>query len=136
MALHGINLPLAFTGQETVWYKLYTSLGLTDEELESYFSGPAFLAWQRMGNLRKWGGPLDKDWRDAQHDLQLKILGRMRELGMTPVLPGFAGHVPSAIARIFPNASLSYSGLWADFNSTYSNDSLLLPTSPVYQLVR
>lgn len=46
-----------------MWYELYTSLGLTDAEILKYLSGPAFLAWQRMGNIRGWGGPLDADWR-------------------------------------------------------------------------
>lgn len=40
-------------GQEYVWYKFYSSLGLTDTEIEDFFSGPAFLAWFRMGNLKK-----------------------------------------------------------------------------------
>ena len=54
MAMNGINMPLSFTGQEYVWQKLYSTIGLTDKEIKSYFSGPAFLAWQRMGNLRGW----------------------------------------------------------------------------------
>ena len=135
MALHGINLPLAFTGQEAVWYQLYKGLGMTDSELQDFFTGPAFLAWQRMGNLRRWGGPLDADWRSDQADLQKKILARMREFGMTPVLPGFAGHVPGAISRIFPHANLTHTSNWSGFNSTYSSVSLLEPSDPVFQIV-
>ena len=41
MALNGINLPLAITGQESVWYEVWSELGLTDEEIRSYFTGPA-----------------------------------------------------------------------------------------------
>jgi hypothetical protein len=59
MAMNGFNLPLAFTGQEIVWQRLWTKYGLTEEDLQQYFSGPAFLAWQRMANIRgfagKWG---------------------------------------------------------------------------------
>jgi len=51
MALQGINLPLSFTGQEYIWTKLYNKFGLTEAELQEYFSGPAFLAWNRMGNV-------------------------------------------------------------------------------------
>ena len=29
MALNGVNLPLAITGQEAVWYNVWTSLGMT-----------------------------------------------------------------------------------------------------------
>lgn len=33
------------TGQEKVWQTFYRSIGLTDAEISTYFSGPAFLAW-------------------------------------------------------------------------------------------
>jgi alpha-N-acetylglucosaminidase len=47
MALHGINLPLAFTGQELVWTEVWKAFGLTDAEIEEFYTGPAFLAWNR-----------------------------------------------------------------------------------------
>ena len=31
-------------------------LGLTDGEILAEFAGPAFLAWERMGNIFRWGG--------------------------------------------------------------------------------
>ena len=49
--------------------------------------------------MRGWGGPLPQSWIHNQLALQHKILDRMRSLGMIPVLPGFAGHVPAAITR-------------------------------------
>ena len=45
MALNGINLPLAFTGQEAIWQRVYRKIGLTQQELDTFFGGPAFLAW-------------------------------------------------------------------------------------------
>ena len=66
MALNGINLLLAFTGQEEIWRRIYTKLGLTQTELDEHFTGPAFLPWQRMGNLRKWGRPLSKAWHEQE----------------------------------------------------------------------
>ena len=57
MALSGVNLPLAFTGQEWAFYRTYTEqFGLTAADLDAHFAGPAFLAWGRMGNIRAWGG--------------------------------------------------------------------------------
>jgi alpha-N-acetylglucosaminidase len=55
MALQGINLPLAFTGQEAIWQKVFQSktFNLTKSDLDDYFGGPAFLAWARMGNLHR-----------------------------------------------------------------------------------
>ena len=45
MAMNGVNLPLAFTAQESIWQMIYKQLGLTQEELDQHFAGPAFLAW-------------------------------------------------------------------------------------------
>ena len=45
MALNGINLPLAFNGQEAIWQKVYLQMGLSQQELDEHFGGPAFLAW-------------------------------------------------------------------------------------------
>ena len=54
---------------------------------------------QRMGNLRSLGGGLSSSWHGQQVALQHKVLQRMQEFGMIPVLPAFAGHVPHAIKR-------------------------------------
>lgn len=58
MALHGVNFPLALTGQEFIWVQVYREFGIEFEELADYFAGPAFLAWNRMGNLQGYAGPL------------------------------------------------------------------------------
>ncbi|KAH0704579.1 hypothetical protein KY285_018857 [Solanum tuberosum] len=117
MALQGINLPLAFTGQEAIWQKVFKNFNISTSNLDDFFGGPAFLAWSRMGNLHKWGGPLPQSWLDQQLILQKKILGRMYELGMTPVLPAFSGNVPAALKRVFPSAKISRLGNWFTVNS-------------------
>ena len=35
----------------TVWAKTYARFNLTTEDLQPFFSGPGFFAWQRMGNV-------------------------------------------------------------------------------------
>ena len=54
MALNGINLPLAFVGQEWVWTEVFKEYGLAFSDLDTFFTGPAFLPWYRMGNIRGW----------------------------------------------------------------------------------
>lgn len=119
MALHGINMPLAITGQETVWYEVWKEYGMTDEEIRSYFSGPAHLPWHRMANLDGFGGPLPMSWIENQKELQQKILARERELNMTPVLPAFAGHVPKRFAEMHPEADIKQLSAWCGFEPTY-----------------
>ena len=131
MALNGINLPLAITGQESVWYEVWSDFGLTDEEIRSYFTGPAHLPWHRMQNIDRWGGPLPMSWLENQKELQKQIVARERELNMRPVLPGFAGHVPPCITRIYPEAPLASLGDWAGFDSTCWC-KFLDPLDPLY----
>jgi alpha-N-acetylglucosaminidase len=45
MALSGINLFLAMTGQEEVQYKVFQKFGVDDASIRSWFNGPAFLTW-------------------------------------------------------------------------------------------
>lgn len=52
--------------------QVYLALGLTQSEINKYFTGPAFLAWGRMGNLHTWGGPLSRFWHLKQVYLQVK----------------------------------------------------------------
>jgi len=128
MALHGINMPLAMNGQEAIWQKVWRSYGLTNAQIQSYFSGPAFLPWHRMGNINSHGGPLQQSWIDGQAALQKQILHRERELQMTPVTPAFSGFVPPAFRAKHPTAQIIESSAWAGFESTL----LLNPRDPMY----
>lgn len=127
MALNGVNMPLALTGQEAVWQEVWREMGMTNDEICAYFSGPAHLPWHRMANLDGFGGPLPQGWIDGQKELQKKILARERELNMTPVLPAFAGHVPQQIAERNPHVDIKRLSSWCGFEPTYfmnSTDSL------------
>ncbi|XP_061369642.1 alpha-N-acetylglucosaminidase-like [Gastrolobium bilobum] len=134
MALQGVNLPLAFTGQEAIWQKVFQKFNMSISDLDDFFGGPAFLAWSRMGNLHGWGGPLPQSWFDQQLILQKKILARMYELGMTPVLPGFSGNVPAALKYIFPSAKITRLGNWFSVKNDlrWSCTYLLDATDPLF----
>lgn len=123
MALHGINMPLAITGEEYTWYKVYKSMGFSDADLKQFFCGPAYFSWFWMGNLDGWGGPLPRHWMESHRDLQQKILKRERSLGMEPVLPSFTGHVPASFQKYFPASKLKKSNWGNGFADTYLLDT-------------
>ncbi|WP_231491581.1 alpha-N-acetylglucosaminidase [Pedobacter sp. Leaf170] len=123
MALHGINMPLAITGEEYTWYLLYKEMGFSDDELKGFFTGPAYFSWFWMGNIDGWGGPLPVSWMKSHFELQKKILNRQRALGMKPVLPAFTGHVPAAFKNKFPNAKLKATNWTNGFADTYILDA-------------
>lgn len=125
MAMHGINLPTALEGQESAWQELWKEYGLTSTQLEAHFAGPAFLPWQRMGNINSLEGPLPQEWFSKKEELQKKILDRMRALDMHPVVPAFSGYVPKAFAEKHPEAKITELKSWSGggFASTFLLDS-------------
>lgn len=135
MALQGVTMPLAITGQEAVWQRVWTRLGLSDEEVRAYFTGPAHLPWHRMSNIDRWQGPLPKEWIDGQLALQQRILARERELGMKPVLPAFAGHVPQELKRLHPDARITRVSYWGGFDDRY-RCSFLDPMDPLFAVIQ
>lgn len=123
MALHGINLPLAAVGQECVWRNMLLKLGYSSEEVNKFIAGPAFLAWWAMNNLEGWGGPNPDSWYAQQEELQKKILKRMREFGIEPVLPGYSGMVPHDAGEKL-GLNVAVPELWNGF----TRPAFLLPT--------
>ena len=45
---------------------MWCKFDISKEDLQEHFSGPSFLAWQRMGNLRGYAGPLPQSYIDDQ----------------------------------------------------------------------
>lgn len=123
MALNGINMPLALTGEEAIWQDVYHSLGFTDKELETFFTGPSYFSWFWMGNIDKWGGPLPQHWMDTHKELQKQILKQERALGMKPVLPAFTGHVPPSFKDKYPEAKLKKTNWEQGFDDVYILDA-------------
>lgn len=135
MALNGVTMPLANTGQEAVWQKVWLRYGLTDEQIRSYFTGPAHLAWHRMNNIDSFDGPLPQSWIDSQAELQKKILERERSLNMTPVLSAFNGHVPEQLKDIYPEAKITDIKRWSGFEPEYLCH-FLSPMDSLYALIQ
>ena len=135
MALNGVNMPLAITGQEAVWQKVWRKYGMTDEQIRAYFTGPAHLPWQRMINIDRWQGPLPQSWIDGQAKLQKQILRRERELNMRPVLPAFAGHIPSDLEQTVPGIRTSKVVRWCKFDEKY-RCTYLNPSDPVFARIQ
>ncbi|MCM4155742.1 alpha-N-acetylglucosaminidase [Gramella sp. AN32] len=133
MALHGVNMPLAVVGNEGISERVWKKLGLNNEEIKEFFTGPAHLPWHRMGNLNKWDGPLSDNWQKGQIALQHKILDRMRELGFEPIAPAFAGFVPEGFKNKHPDLEVS-ALKWGGFPKE-NNAYVLPPDSPFFEKI-
>lgn len=130
MALHGINMPLSLVATEAIGERVWRKLRLTQEEIDKFYTGPAYLPWLRMGNLANLDGPLSASWNKEQIALEHQILNRERSLGMFPIAQAFAGFVPLGVQRVHPEVKLN-STAWSDFAKEYQNQ-ILSPDSPLF----
>jgi len=131
MALHGINMPLATVASEAIAERVWLKLGLTKDEIRSFFTAPAHLPWHRMGNLNGWDGPFSDAWQENQIKLQHQIVKRMRELGFQPIAPAFAGFVPEAFMQKHPELKVKRLK-WGGFPEK-NNAFVLPPDSPFFE---
>ncbi len=145
MALHGINAPLNLVGLDVVTRNFLKELGMSDSDIAAYIAGPGFIAWFAMNNLEGWGGTINSPstgvdmsgnpdwWYTRQEDLCKKMLQRMRELGMQPVIPGFSGQIPNSLSSYsitgFSSGDVINGGTWA---GDYTRPDILHPNSSSY----
>jgi alpha-N-acetylglucosaminidase len=115
MALSGINAMIVERGMDSVLYETFREAGYADEEIRSWITQPAHQNWQLMGNLCCFDGPISKNLMQKRALSARQIIARLRELGITPVLPGFYGIVPADFQKKFPSAHVVAQGEWAGF---------------------
>jgi alpha-N-acetylglucosaminidase len=132
LAMHGYNMIMAPVAYEAIATRVWKKMGFSQEEIDGFYVGPAHLPFHRMGLLQKVGGTLPQDWHRDQLSMQHKILDRMRELGIEPVVQGFAGCVPDQIKRLHPEAKVMET-LWNDGFGRHQRPQLLLPDQPLFK---
>lgn len=133
-AMHGFNMLMAPVASEAIFTRVWKKLGLTQSEIDDFYVGPSLLPWQRMGNIQSVGGTLPQEWHTDQITLQHKILNRMHQLGMQPIVPSFAGFVPKAIKRIYPNLQL-HKTLWNSGFPESQRPVMLMPGDKLFSLI-
>ncbi|GJJ08043.1 hypothetical protein Clacol_002250 [Clathrus columnatus] len=142
MALKGVNLPLAWVGYEYIYLQTLKQIGISEQDVISFFSGPAFQAWNRFGNIQgSWNGEsaetnLPLQWINDQFTLQKRIIARMVELGMTPILPSFTGFLPCSVTTLHPSLDVVQGSQWSGFPSDLTNDCFLSPAEPLFTQIQ
>lgn len=130
MALNGVNIMLTVEGMEAVWQNTLRKIGYTENEINSFIVGPAYTAWWLMGNIEGWGGPMPQSQIDNRKLIQQKMMKRMQELGIQPVLQGFYGMVPSSLKNK-SKAHIIDQGTWGAFK----RPDILDPTDPEFSRI-
>ncbi|MBE1159085.1 alpha-N-acetylglucosaminidase [Dyella sp. 7MK23] len=115
LALSGINSMLVERGMDSVLYQTFRDAGYTDQAIRRWITQPAHQNWQLMGNMCCFNGPISTALMQKRAASAQQIIARLRELGITPVLPGFYGIVPADFQHKFPHAHVVPQGEWAGF---------------------
>jgi alpha-N-acetylglucosaminidase len=131
LALSGINAMIVERGADMVLYQTFRDFGYSDSEIRGWITQPAHLNWQLMGNLCCFNGPISRELLQKRVASAQKMIARLRELGITPVMPGFYGIVPNDFHRRFPSAHVVPQGEWAGF----TRPDWLDPRDPTFMQV-
>ncbi|PIM69338.1 alpha-N-acetylglucosaminidase [Streptomyces sp. JV178] len=115
LALHGYNEILVYAGADALYHRVFQEFGYGEEELREWIPGPAHQPWWLLQNLSAFPSPVSRQLLDARAALGRRIADRVRELGMTPVFPGYFGTVPSGFAERVPGARTVPQGTWMGF---------------------
>jgi alpha-N-acetylglucosaminidase len=113
LALHGVNQVLVTPGGEAVHHRLFQDFGYTDAELRAWIPAPSHQPWWLLQNMSAYGGPVSPELLAKRTELGQRITRRLRELGMSPVLPGYFGTVPDGFADRNPGGRTVPQGTWS-----------------------
>jgi len=131
LALKGVNLALIVEGQEQVWVDALKAFGYDDTEVQRWLCAPSHIPWQLMSNIEYYGGPLSPALVEKRLELGRRIIARMHELGLAPVLQGYYGIVPSDFKTRFPPANVHAQGDWCGLK----RPDMLDPLDPLFPQV-
>ncbi|MFI7405739.1 alpha-N-acetylglucosaminidase TIM-barrel domain-containing protein [Streptomyces sp. NPDC049541] len=116
LALHGVNRVLVYIGGDAVYYDTFRRFGYSDAALRAWIPAPAHQPWWLLQNMSGFGGPVSRRLVERRAALAEKIVERIRDLGMTPVLPGYYGTVPDGFpAQHGGDARVVAQGTWGGF---------------------
>jgi alpha-N-acetylglucosaminidase len=135
MALHGMDMPLINGAYEAILTRVFKKIGLKDNNIKDFFTGPAYHPWNRMGNITNWDSQVPTSYYAKQLKLTHQVLQRMKDLGMQPIIPAFAGFVPKELTAIYPQAQVKEI-IWGGFSELKnSRGHILLPDNELFSKI-
>jgi hypothetical protein len=136
-ALHGINEVYVLPGTDAVYEDVLQDFGYTADQARRWIPLPATQPWWVMQNVSNDTGPISQSLLDERATLGREIIARCEQLGITPVIPGFYGTVPTDFATknaTADNGQPPYLVAQGKWNGS-QRPSWLSPTDPLFAKV-
>lgn len=115
LAALGFNQVFMPVGAEAVYVDVLQQFGYTKAEVLGWLPTPSHQPWWLLQNMSSFPDGLTEAGVEARASLGGRIADRLRELGMTPVLPGYFGTVPVGFAARHPGSNVVSQGGWVGF---------------------
>ncbi|MBD8880342.1 alpha-N-acetylglucosaminidase [Rhodanobacter sp. 7MK24] len=131
LALHGIDEVFMPIGTEEVYRRTFQDFGYSDAAMRAWIPATAHQPWWLLQNMSGFDAPLSPQQYARRVALAQKIVARLRELGITPVFPGWFGTVPPDFVAKHPGANVVPQGRWVGF----TRPDWLDPRDPLYAKV-
>ena len=119
LALNGINMAVNLAGNEGICFYTLVKLDYPHYFALEFISGPAFYAWQMTNRFYNYLPCKTFDHIERSVELGKKVVERMKDLGITPILSTFSGVVPDITTKLFNAKDVTIEDKWAAFPKTY-----------------
>ncbi len=90
----GFNEIFIPVGIEGAYVELLTAFGYSRDEALDWIPLPSHQPWWLLQNMSSYPGGMSEELLAQRIELGRRIIARVRELGVRPVVPGFGGVVP------------------------------------------
>ncbi|WP_245633988.1 alpha-N-acetylglucosaminidase, partial [Amycolatopsis jejuensis] len=112
LAASGVTAAHVTLGQELAYVDTFTRFGYEENEVLRWLGPPSHQPWLWLNNIENFGKGTTRALVDKRAELARTVLARMRDLDITPILPGFIGTVPPGFGERNPGAHVIPQGLW------------------------
>ena len=119
LAINGINMAVNLVGNEGVCFYTLIKMDFPQDFALEFISGPAFYAWQMSNRFYNYVPSKSFDHIERSLEMGKKVVERMKELGITPILSTFSGLVPDITTKLFNGKDVAITEKWAAFPKTY-----------------
>ncbi len=119
LAVNGINMATNLVGNEGICFYTLIKMDFPQDFALEFVSGPAFYAWQMSNRFYNYVPNKSFDHIERSIEMGKKVVERMKELGITPILSTFSGLVPDITTKLFGGKDVTIDDKWAAFPKTY-----------------